>query len=138
LNQQNKEKIKEFFEQNDRFAKINEIEIDEIDEGYAKTSMIIKEEHLNGAGVGHGGAIFLLADYAFAVASNSYGTLSLGINASISFLNGAQKDKKLFAEAKEVDKNHKLANYTVTITDEDDKTIAIMQGMVYKKDKKII
>lgn len=138
MNPQNKAKLKEFFENNDRLAKHNGIVIEDIDEGYAKTSMIIKEEHLNGADVAHGGAIFSLADYAFAIASNSHGTLALGINTSISFLNGAFKGEKLFAEAVEIDKNFKLGSYTVTVKNEDNKTIAVMQGMVYKKDKQIV
>lgn len=138
MNQQNKNKLKDFFENNDRFAKNNGMIINEIDTGYAKTSMAVKNEHLNGANVAHGGAIFSLADYAFAIASNSHGTLALGINTSISFLNAAFENDTLTASAIEVDKNHKLASYTITVTNQENKTIAVMQGMVYKKDKQII
>ena len=130
--------LEKFFLENDRFAKANEMKIDKIDTGYAKVSMVVKEEHLNSADVCHGGAIFSLADYAFAIASNSHGTLALSINASINFINGAKKSEKLIAVANEIDKNFKLGSYTVTVTNEDDKTIAIFQGMVYKKDKKIL
>ncbi len=135
---ENKTKLEEFFSSNDKFAKANGMKIEEIDDGYAKTSMRVEETHLNGANVCHGGAIFSLADYAFAIASNSYGQLALGINTSISFLNSAKKGETLYATTKEIDKNHKLASYTITITNEEDKVIAIMQGMVYKKDKNII
>ena len=138
MKQETKAKLTEFFSTKDRFANTNGMKILEIEEGYAITSMVIREEHLNGADVAHGGAIFSLADYAFAIASNSYGQLALGINTSISFLNAAFKDEVLYAKAVEVDKNHKLASYTITITNNQDKTIAIMQGMVYKKDKNII
>ncbi len=131
-------KLKDFFSQNDQFAKENHIFIDEIKEGYAKTSMRIEKRHLNAANVVHGGAIFTLADFAFAIASNSYGTLALSINSSISFLNGAKEGERLCAVATEVDKNHKLGNYTVKITTDTDKTIAIFQGMVYKKEIKIL
>ncbi len=133
-----KNKLKEFFEQNDRYAKLNGMNIEDIREGYAQTSMLITSEHLNGANVAHGGAIFSLADYAFAIASNSYGKLALGINTSISFLNSAFEGERIYAKACEVDKNHKLASYTITITNKEDKTIAIMQGMVYKKDKDLL
>jgi len=138
LKLENKTKLEEFFSSNDKFAKANGMKIEEIDDGYAKTSMRVEETHLNGASVCHGGAIFSLADYAFAIASNSYGQLALGINTSISFLNSAKKGETLYATTKEIDKNHKLASYTITITNEEDKVIAIMQGMVYKKDKNII
>ena len=130
--------LKNFFEQNDRFANSNGMQIESIDEGYAKTSMVIQDNHLNAANVVHGGAIFTLADYAFGIASNTYGTIALSINSSISFLNGAKKGEKLFAVACEIDKNFKLGSYTVTVTNGEDKTIAIFQGMVYKKDKKLL
>ncbi|MCD4758531.1 MAG: hotdog fold thioesterase [Arcobacteraceae bacterium] len=135
---ENKTKLEEFFSSHDKFAQANGMKIEEIDDGYAKTSMRVEETHLNGANVCHGGAIFSLADYAFAIASNSYGQLALGINTSISFLNSAKKGETLYATTKEIDKNHKLASYTITVTNEEDKIIAIMQGMVYKKDKNII
>ena len=138
MKQENKAKLEEFFSNNDQFAKANGMNIEDIDDGYAITSMEVKQEHLNGAKVAHGGAIFSLADYAFAIASNSYGQLALGINTSISFLNSSFEGEILYAKAVEVDKNHKLASYTITVTNKQEKTIAIMQGMVYKKDKQII
>lgn len=138
MKQETEAKIREFFEQNDHFAAQNGILTEEIDEGYAKASLTITKKHLNGAGVAHGGAIFLLADFALALASNSYGTLALGINNSISYLNAAQENEHIYAVAKEVEKNHKLASYTVTINGKDDRVIAIMQGMVYRKDKQFI
>jgi acyl-CoA thioesterase len=104
LKQENKLKLEEFFSKNDRFAKANGMIIEDIDTGYASVSMVVKEQHLNGADVCHGGAIFSLADYAFAIASNSHGTLALGINASINFINGAKEGDRLIAIAKEIDK----------------------------------
>ena len=130
--------LKDFFSKNDRFAKENNMVIEKIKEGYAKTSMIVEKKHLNAADVAHGGAIFTLADFAFAIASNSYGTLALSINSSISFINSAKEGDKLFAEAKEIDKNFKLGSYCVMVTNQDDKTVASFQGMVYKKDKKLL
>ncbi len=130
--------LKDFFSKNDRFAKENNMVIEEIKEGYAKTSMIVEKKHLNAANVTHGGAIFTLADFALAIASNSYGTIALSINSSISFINSAKEGDKLFAQAKEIDKNFKLGSYCVMVTNQDDKTVASFQGMVYKKDKKLL
>jgi acyl-CoA thioesterase len=130
--------LKEFFSQNDQFAKENNIILEEIKEGYAKTSMKIGKKHLNAANVVHGGAIFTLADFAFAIASNTYGTIALSINSSISFINGAKEGEKLYAVATEIEKNFKLGSYTVTVTNDDGKIIAIFQGMVYRKDKKFL
>ena len=129
--------MKIFIEKRDRFAKANGIKIEEIDKGYAKVSMKVEEEHLNGADVAHGGAIFTLADFAFALSSNSYGTISLSINSSISFINGAKKGEILTAIAKEIEKNHKLGCYSVEVTNENSKIIAIFQGMVYRKNQEL-
>jgi acyl-CoA thioesterase len=79
------EVVKNFFK-NDRFAEHLGIELLEVSKGQAKAKMEIKDHHLNGVNIAHGGAIFSLADLAFAVASNSHKTIALAINANISFL----------------------------------------------------
>ncbi|MDO8870797.1 MAG: hotdog fold thioesterase [Methanobacteriaceae archaeon] len=129
------EQIKKYF-QKDKFAKFNGIEILEIKKGWAKVKMDITENHLNGVGIVHGGAIFTLADMAFAAAANSHENISVGINATISYMN-AGRGKILLAEAQEVSRNPKLSSYTVRITDEKDDLVAIFQGMAYIKREKI-
>ncbi len=71
----------------DRYAALTGIEIVEVGRGYCKARLKIEDKHLNAANVVQGGAIFTLADLAFAVASNSHGQLALAINVNISFLN---------------------------------------------------
>ena len=81
--------------------------------------------------------MFTLADFAFAVASNSHGTLAMGINTSMSFVKAAIKGV-LHAEAVEQSRNARLASYAVTITDDDGDVVAIFQGMVYRKKESVI
>jgi acyl-CoA thioesterase len=131
------DKLMEFFSKNDLFARHNNIKILEVGEGRALASMVIEPYHFNGAGTVHGGAIFTLADFAFAVASNSHGKLAMGINTSVSFVKAAVKGT-LYAEATEQSLNPKLATYTVMITDEEKETVAIFQGMVYRKNENIL
>ena len=126
------EDIKHFFSGSDQFAKHSGIELLEVATGYAKVRMMIMDYHLNGVNIVHGGAIFTLADFAFAVASNSHGKISVAINASISFMK-ATTAGVLIAEAKELSLNSKVGNYTVTITDEDNNLIAVYQGTSYRK-----
>jgi acyl-CoA thioesterase len=83
-----------------------------------------------------GGAIFTLADLAFAVASNSHGQLALAINANISYLNAVSAGT-LYAVATEVDMPKKLGSYDVLVTDQDARVIAKFSGMVYRKKKDI-
>ena len=95
------EAIKQFFEKNDKFADYVGIKLLDVSTGNAKAKMEIKNHHLNGVNTVHGAAIFTLADLVFAVASNSHGTIAMGINVSISYLK-AISEGILYAEAKEI------------------------------------
>jgi len=125
------DKIREFFKK-DRFAAHNDITLLEIRPGYAKAQMIISDKHLNGVDITHGGAIFTLADLAFAVASNSHGTVAVGVSATISYLK-ATSEGILTAEAREAALNPRLATYQVEVRDEDRDLVAVFQGTVYRK-----
>jgi acyl-CoA thioesterase len=120
----------------DRFAAHAGIEILEAGLGYCKVRLEIEEKHLNAANIVQGGAIFTLADLAFAVASNSHGQLALAINANISYLNAVSAGT-LYAVATEVDMPKKLGSYDVLVTDQDARVIAKFSGMVYRKKKDI-
>src|ERR1035437_9883150 len=110
--------LKEFFSAEDKFARHAGIELVDMGPGWAKVRMKIEPFHLNGAKTVHGGAMFTLADFAFAVASNSHGNLAMGINTSMSFVKAGLKGT-LYAEAKELSLNPKLASYSVMITDDE-------------------
>ena len=130
-------KIKQFFSDEDLFARYVGIELLDVASGWAQASMKIEPHHFNGAKTVHGGAIFTLADFAFAVASNSHGTLAMGINTTVSFVKAATRGT-LYAEAREQSLNPKLASYSVMITDDDGAVVAIFQGMVYRKKESIL
>jgi len=119
----------------DRYAALTGIEIVETSKGYCKARLVIEDKHLNAANVVQGGAIFTLADLAFAVASNSQGQLALAINVNISFL-GSKSSGTLYAMATEVDKPKRLGAYDVLVTDEQENIIARFNGMVYCKKEK--
>ncbi len=127
--------IWDFFK-NDRFAQHCGIELLDIAEGRAKAKMVIRDSHLNGVNLVHGGAIFTLADLAFAAASNSHGTVAVAINASIWFVKAATQGT-LYAEAEEVSCNPKLATYSIKVTDDAGEIVALFEGMVYRKKDRI-
>jgi acyl-CoA thioesterase len=116
----------------DQFAGRNNIELLSVSPGSARARMALHPHHWNGLGTVMGGAIFTLADYAFAAASNSHGTIAVAINVSISFLKAA-KTGTLWAEARELSRNFKLASYTVEVKDDAGDLVAVFQGMVYRK-----
>ena len=130
------ETIKKFFADNDKFARHSGIELVSVSPGFAKARMTLQPHHWNGVKMAHGGAIFTLADFAFAAAANSHGTISVAVNVSISFLK-ATSTGTLFAEAREISKSFKLGSYTVEVKDEQGDLVAIFQGMVYRKQDKL-
>jgi acyl-CoA thioesterase len=116
----------------DLFAERCNIELLSVGPGQARAKMTLHPHHLNGYGTVQGGAIFTLADYAFAAASNSHGTVAVAINVSISFLKAATTGT-LWAEAREISRNFKLGSYTVEVKDDAGDLVALFQGMVYRK-----
>jgi len=123
--------IMSYFEK-DRFAALVGIKLIEVKPGYAKAVMEIEDKHLNAVNIVQGGVIFTLADFAFAAAANSYGQVSLGINANISYFQ-PPRGKMLMAEATEISGNNKIASYNVDIQGEDKELIARFTGMAYRK-----
>lgn len=124
--------IRDFFNRADAFAAHNGMSLVEVREGYARAEMELQPFHLNGAGTVHGGALFTLADFAFAAASNSRAQLALSINSSISIFKGA-KTGKLIAEARELSHAPKLAGFEVSVRNEAGDLLASFNGMVYRK-----
>lgn len=116
----------------DTFAQECGIELVEAGPGHAKVRMAIQPRHLNAMGIVHGGAVFTLADFAFAVASNAYGTIAVAINTTLSIIK-ASSSGTLYAEAIEESKNPKLGMYTVKVTNDDGEMVALFQGMAYRK-----
>ena len=125
------EKWKEFFKA-DRFAAHAGVELLEVKPGYARARMLVTKEHLNVGGVCQGGALFTLADLAFAAAANSREQLTLSINANITFLRSA-KEGYIYAEATEVFNHHRIPFIEVSLTDEEGELIGMMTSSGYRK-----
>jgi acyl-CoA thioesterase len=99
--------------------------------------MEIRPFHLNGVGVAHGGALFTLADYVFAAASNSHGQIALAINVQISYVK-ATAQGVLLAEGCETSLGSRIGTYDIRITDEDGDTVALFHGMAYRKKEPLL
>lgn len=104
---------------NDHFATdATGIVIDSAEPGKAVCSLTLEERHLNENNVPMGGAIFTLADFACAIASNGYSERkTVSQNVSITFLSPA-KGKRLIAEASCLREGRTTALYDVDVRDE--------------------
>lgn len=117
------EEIKEKLNRDDRFCRYNEMRIDVIRPGYAEAVMEITENKLNGLGIAQGGAIFTLADLAFAGASNAAGFRTVAFTSNISFVRPGT-GKRLRAIATEVSRGRRTGVYSVQVFNDDGKIVA--------------
>ncbi len=78
------------------------IVIEEARAGYARLSMVLRDDMLNGHRIAHGGMIFAVADTAFAYACNGGNERTVAAQASIVFLGPAEPGETLIAEAEEL------------------------------------
>jgi len=123
--------IKEYFK-NDRYAALSGIELLEAEPGRARAKMEIRDMHLNSFGAVQGGAIFTLADLAFAAAVNGYGNMAVSVETSIRFFKGANAGT-LFAEAKVINDHPKLSTCEARVTNENDELVALFTATAYRK-----
>jgi acyl-CoA thioesterase len=105
------------------------IVIEEAREGYARLSMVVRADMLNGHRIAHGGMIFALADTAFAYACNSRNVSTVAQQASISFLAPAKEGARLIAEAREEAVAGRSGVYSVTVRSAEGENIAVFQGL---------
>ena len=115
----------------DRFAVENGMTIDQLGDGWSLCSMTIGEGHRNANGGVMGGAIFTLADFAFAAAANNRHRPTVGQQVSVNFLSGT-RGSRLFARAECVKDGKTTCVYNVTVTDDLGRAIAQFVGTGYK------
>lgn len=127
--------LKDFFV-NDRFAAMIGAELMEVSEGYAKARMQVTPEHLNATGYCQGGALFTLADLAFAAAVNSHHQVTVAISSNMTYVSNVQGGW-VYAEAREVVDHHKIPYCEVRVTGEDGKLLAILNSSAYRMKKSI-
>ncbi len=119
----------------DRFAARNGVRLAEIGDGYARCTMRLTPEHLNGVGVAQGGALFTLADLAFAACCNSHGTVAVALDVTITFVRGLAKGT-LTAEARELAVSRRVSVCDVRVTDASGALVAAFKGTAFRKEQR--
>ena len=107
----------------DRFAVENGIVIDELTDGGSVCSLTLEARHKNAMGNAMGGAIFTLADIAFAVAANDRHHPTVAQQVSVNFLS-AGRGERLIARAACRKDGRGSCVYNVDITDETGRDVA--------------
>jgi len=96
--------------------------------GYARITMPIRSDMVNGHRICHGGLIFSLADSAFAACCNSHNQSAVAAAASIDFLAPAFEGDELTAEANEVWLSGRSGLCEITVTNQRGERIALFRG----------
>lgn len=104
----------------------------EIRPGYARMTMPVRSDMLNGHQTCHGGFIFALADSAFAFACNSHNHTTVGAGCTIDYLAPGRLDDLLTAEAIERALAGKTGIYDVNVTNQEGKMIATFRGKSHR------
>lgn len=112
----------------DRASQAAGMRIEEALPGYARVTMRLTSEMMNGHITAHGGAIFTLADSAFAFACNSRNVVSVAQHCSITYVSPALEGEELTAEAKETNLSGRFGIYDVTVTGDAGRVVALFRG----------
>jgi acyl-CoA thioesterase len=104
------------------------IEIEDAREGYSRIRMKLRADMLNGHGKAHGGMVYALADTAFAYACNSRNLKTVGAQATMVFLDGAEEGEVLVAEAQEQALVMRSGVYNVSVRTDKGRPVAEFQG----------
>jgi len=112
----------------DEASKSLGVTIEKITPGHAVIAMQVTNKMLNGHKICHGGFIFTLADSAFAIACNSYNKTAVAASCDISFVRPAYTGDTLSATATEQYRAGRNGIYDVTVSNQNDETIALFRG----------
>jgi acyl-CoA thioesterase len=93
-------------------------------------AMTLDDRHLNFLGVGHGGAVFSLADCAFSLASNSAGR-AVAIDTHLVLTGGTTKGDRLEARVRELSRGRTLGTYRAEVAREDGRLVGLFTGTVH-------
>jgi acyl-CoA thioesterase len=117
------------------FGKKFGLKLIDLAEGYSKVTMTFTPDMENIFSMAHGGAIFALMDEAFQTACNTYGTIAVALNVTITYITSPELGSTLTAEAREYSRSTKTANYDIKVTDDRGHLIASCQALAYRKGK---
>ena len=118
----------------DRFAtKTTGAVIEEARVGYARCSLTITPDHLNADGAVMGGAIFTLADLAFAASSNVGGDHHVAVTSNIEYMRAAKGEGTLTAVSSCRKSGRNFGFYEISITDDTGREVALVHTTGYRK-----
>src|SRR4029453_1403586 len=116
----------------DRASRALGMRIVEVAPGFARLTMTVRGDMVNGHAICHGGFIFTLADSTFAFACNSYNFNTVAQGCSIEYLAPAREGDVLTATGRERSLAGRTGVYDIEVQDQNGAAVALFRGKSYR------
>jgi acyl-CoA thioesterase len=129
-----REELKEIFDKvnaEDTFARLIQMQLTEIQPGFARSRLAITDEMVNIYRMAHGGAIFSVADQACEAAGNSFGQPAVALQHNIHFLASGKSGDVLEATAKVTNRSNRIGLIEFAVRNQEGLVLAIGQQLIY-------
>lgn len=117
----------------DRLARLLGMELTAVSPGACEVRLVVRDDLLNAVGLTHGGATYALADFAFAVASNSHGEVAVALSAQMSYPAASRVGDTLIATATELSRGTRTGLYSIEVRTATGKLVGLFTGTVFRR-----
>ena len=115
----------------DKAAQALGIKLEAIAPGYAKMTMTVRDDMLNGFAICHGGITFALADTAFAYSCNARNERTVALSCNITYAAAVNLGDTLTAVAQEEARSNRTGLYDIVISNQHGVKVAFFRGNSY-------
>lgn len=112
----------------DRASQALGMVIAEVRPGFARLTMTVRPDMVNGHDICHGGLIFTLADSTFAFACNTYNHATVAAGCSIEYLAPGKLGDVLTATGQEQALSGRSGVYDIRVENQEGRLIALFRG----------
>lgn len=123
MNENKKQVLLNKINKDEGFIRKTNLQIIELEEGYAKGEVKVDETLLNGMGMIHGGCLFSVMDTTAGIAAMTHGDQVTTLNGQVHYLHAAKGCKCLYVEAWAVKIGRTIINYNVKVMSEKEKVV---------------
>ena len=120
--------VREMFARDRASSRLLKMTVEAAEDGFARVSLTVSDEMLNGHSICHGGVIFSLADSAFAFASNGGGDSVVAAGCDINFVKPVPPGARLTAVCRRRHSRGRSGIYDAEITDDQGDAVAFFRG----------
>ncbi len=117
----------------DRLARLLGMELTAVSPGTCEVRLVVRDDLLNAVGLTHGGATYALADFAFAVASNSHGEVAVALSTQMSYPAASRVGDTLIASATELSRGARTGLYSIEVRTATGKLVGLFTGTVFRR-----